>query len=257
MVLLPKMATRREESFEGSDQGTLVVSARISKGSFGEVSRCVSRAGEIFAVKRVSKGVSAAVGELACIAEGLRHRNLLRVQEAFKSQKGELCLRMVFAGGRELLERAGELTAKECVSVAHELAGALGYMHRRGCVHRDCKPENVILDDGAVPVLVDMGSMRTLGSVAFVEGTFEYMAPESRGKKKHRVLPTLDAWSLGATICVAALGVAVQDQSHAEKLAERRPYLASLVSAGARLMARIPEERAAIPSFLSSLSVFS
>lgn len=256
VLLLPKMAVRREKTLEGSDQGTLVVAARLSAGAFGEVSKCVSTTGTTFAVKRVSQGVRAALGELCCIQEKLRHRNLIDVQEAFKSQKGDLCLRMVFARGRELFDLAGELTAREGMTIARELADALCYLHRRGFVHRDCKPENVMVEDGA-PVLIDLGSMRPLGSLAFVEGTWAYMAPEARGKKKHRVLPTLDAWSLGATICVAVLGMAVQGQRDAERLANRQPPLASVVHAAARLMVENADDRVAITSFLSGLSALA
>ena len=82
-LLLPKAAMRRQETYEGSDQGTLVIAAELSAGAFGVVSRCASSAGRTFAVKSVSRGVSAALGELVCLKERLQR--LARDQRASAS----------------------------------------------------------------------------------------------------------------------------------------------------------------------------
>jgi serine/threonine protein kinase len=185
--------------------------------------------------------------------EGLHHDHLLHIEEAFKSGRGELCLRMGLAAGQELFDRAGTLSCRESLLVAREVGDALRYLHRRGFVHRDCKPENVMIQPNGSCVLIDLGSMRPWGSVAAVEGTLAYMAPEARGKKKQKVLPSLDAWSLGATISVAILGIAIRNSQEAVRSAHRRHAQVGIIHAAARLMKESIVQRDTIASFLFNL----
>ena len=86
-------------------------------------------------------------------------------------------------------------------------------------VHRDCKPENVLLRIRAECKLLDLGSMRPVGRRSSVQGTLPYMAPEARALfgGEHLPVPALDVWGLACTFCMALTGDIVRDREHALK----------------------------------------
>lgn len=102
-------------------------------------------------------------------------------------RRGEMFLVMQFVDGpslRHLLDK-GELPIEEAVRIGWELGDALAHAHERGIVHRDVKPENVLINELGQPMLTDFGLARLLffdnysvsgGKV--IAGTPAYMAPE-------------------------------------------------------------------------------
>ncbi len=127
-------------------------------------------------------------------AARLSHPNVVQVFDQ-GSDGGLLYLAMEYLPGRSLrdvLLQRGALTPRESVSVMEPVLGALAAAHRAGIVHRDVKPENVILtDDGRIKV-ADFGLARAVSAPisSFNEsnldqlvGTVAYLAPElvSRG----------------------------------------------------------------------------
>src|SRR5205807_7809047 len=82
------------------------------------------------------------------------------------------------------LEREGRLSIDEAARIFSEVASALAHAHKRGVIHRDVKPQNVLLDAESGRALVtDFGIARTADSVSLTEtgmvlGTPVYLAPE-------------------------------------------------------------------------------
>jgi serine/threonine-protein kinase len=111
---------------------------------------------------------------------------------------------------RQRLKR-GPLTEREATAIGAKVAAALAYAHGKGVIHRDVKPDNILLaKDGAVK-LCDLGLAREAGVDASVTssgaalGTPRYMSPEqARGEKD--VDWRADIYSLGVTLFHALTG---------------------------------------------------
>jgi len=104
------------------------------------------------------------------------------------------------------LYHAGGVTDRELLAIGSALAAALEHAHERGVVHRDVKPQNVIVPqypDGAPAKLADFGIARLAGEhpltvTGEVIGTFEYMAPEQAHGRTAG--PRADLYSLALTL---------------------------------------------------------
>jgi eukaryotic-like serine/threonine-protein kinase len=160
---------------------------------------------------------------------------------------------------KQLVEREGALPAKQVVELGLQVASALASAHARGVVHRDVKPQNVILTNEGRPKVTDFGIARSadVESVTLtgtVMGTSEYIAPEqARGEL---VDFRSDVYSLGAILFELSAGevpfrgenpvsVAMRHlHEPVPSVRERRPDVpARLDAAIRRAMAKDPEER--------------
>jgi class 3 adenylate cyclase/tetratricopeptide (TPR) repeat protein len=96
-------------------------------------------------------------------------------------------------------------TWQEAARLIAAVADALAYAHARRTIHRDVKPDNIILKDGTAPVLVDFGlaiSDATPPESEFghISGTPLYMAPEQAAGKGHRIDGRTDIYALGVIL---------------------------------------------------------
>ena len=114
---------------------------------------------------------------------------------------------------RQLLERAGGRLLPEIAAiVAARIAAALGAAHARGIVHRDVKPDNVMIDfsgSGARVKLTDFGIARmteddTMTATGSILGSPSYMSPEQA--RSGTIGPASDVFSLGVTLYQMATG---------------------------------------------------
>lgn len=104
---------------------------------------------------------------------------------------------------KDRIRRHGRLPIPEAVAYAIEIARALGVAHDRGIVHRDVKPQNVLVDEEGSAKVTDFGIARTLDQEGLtadgrVLGTTDYVSPEQA--LGHHVTRQSDLYSLGIVL---------------------------------------------------------
>ncbi len=145
-------------------------------------------------------------------AAAIDHPNVIPIYSAGEAD-GVLYLAMRFVEGpdlRRLVRAAGRLDTQRAARIVAQVAAALDAAHARGLVHRDVKPENVLLGDGDHAYLTDFGLTKRLDSSGGPTraggwvGTLGYVAPEQiRGE---RVDARSDVYALGCLLCFALTG---------------------------------------------------
>ena len=117
------------------------------------------------------------------LAAALDHPNVVPIYEAGEHD-GRLYLAMRFVDGSDLrtLLRSEGVAVERAVAILAQVAGALDAAHRRGLVHRDVKPANVLVDEDGHAYLTDFGVTKQLGGdstdTGQIVGTLDYLAPE-------------------------------------------------------------------------------
>lgn len=134
----------------------------------------------------------------------LEHPHVLDVYEVGESEHG-LFLSMRLVTGQTLLDllRDGELDAERSLRLLDQVTGALDFAHEAKLVHRDVKPQNVLIGEGDHAFLADFGLTRgstdtTVASTGPMLGSVAYVAPEIvRGEEP---TPASDRYSFAATV---------------------------------------------------------
>jgi eukaryotic-like serine/threonine-protein kinase len=194
-------------------------------------------------------------------AAQLNHPNIVTVIDRGE-ERGRPYIVFEFIDGETLkgvVERRAPLPIGDAVSIALQVAEALSFAHARGVIHRDIKPQNVMLADGRAKV-TDFGIARSLDGDAGVTqtgtvlGTSDYMAPE-QALGEH-ASERSDVYSLGAVLYELLTGdvlfsgesfVAVALKHASEpppSVLERRPDCpVRLAAAVDRCLSKVPGER--------------
>lgn len=167
------------------------------------------------------------------IAARLTHPHILPVFDSGNAA-GLLYYVMPYVRGESLrhrLDRSGPLPVTEAVRIAREVADALDYAHRHGYVHRDVKPENVLLEDGHAFV-ADFGVARALevggGAPKLTDaglaiGTPYYMSPE-QATGEGAIDGRADLYALGCVFYEMLAGRPVFEGATAAALARQHLF---------------------------------
>jgi predicted Ser/Thr protein kinase len=149
----------------------------------------------------------------------LQHPGIAQVYEAGTSKGSEGALQPFFAmeyiEGSTLLKfmREGTLDLPRKLALLAEIADAVEHAHRRGVVHRDLKPGNIVVDREGRPKVLDFGVARIADAnrdateVGSIVGTLAYMSPEQAGGDPAAVDTRTDVYSLGVVMYQALAGV--------------------------------------------------
>jgi serine/threonine-protein kinase len=138
-------------------------------------------------------------------AANLRHPNIVDVYDV--GQDGDIhYIVMEYVPGSDLkalILRSGSLPVERAVAIAEAVADGLEAAHRLGMIHRDIKPQNIIVGDAGQVKITDFGIAKSKLSTAMTEtgvtfGTADYISPEqARGQA---ATPQSDIYSLGITL---------------------------------------------------------
>ncbi len=153
----------------------------------------------------------------AAILARLNHPNLVRVTDFFESEDNTYLV-MDFVDGENLaarILREGRVPEAQALTWATQLLDALQYCHQQGIIHRDVKPQNVIIRPDGKAVLVDFGLVKLWDpndprtkTVMRGVGTPEYAPPEQYDSESGHTDPRSDVYGLGATLYHALSGQA-------------------------------------------------
>jgi serine/threonine protein kinase len=166
---------------------------------------------------------------------GLHHPSILPVYEIFQ-EHGTAYLVTAFIEGENLedwLRKSPRPSEKEIRSMAISLLDALELVHEHGYLHRDVKPENILMDrQNRVPILIDFGNARIASGAKSANLTAvltKGYAPIEQYQTKGRQGPYTDLYALGAVLYRIIKGVAPEDaadrweQDKVESLCQRPP----------------------------------
>ncbi len=211
---------------------------RIGSGGFAEVYEALDLTlDEPVALKIVADGraISARIVREAEAAAALSHPNIVALYDWFADGERSILVWELVRG--ESLDKLGEeLGDGDVAAVGAELLDALAFAHSQGIVHRDVKPQNVMLNDEGHVKVMDFGIARLMGSDTLtgegdVIGTVAYMSPEQAAGR--RVQPPSDVYSAGMVLYELLAGAhPLRGDTPAETLsnvaAARLPSLAEL-----------------------------
>ncbi|MBK7043945.1 MAG: protein kinase [Rhodanobacteraceae bacterium] len=192
----------------------------------------------------------------ARIAAKLHHRHVVGVHDVGKHGDIHYIAMEFVAGGSAHHEDGKPDDPTYVLRVVREIATALGYAHSKGFVHRDVKPDNILMRDDGSSALTDFGIARANDSATrmtrtgAVIGTPHYMSPEqARGRPLDG---RADLYSLGCVLYEMLMGrvpyqaddpLAVGIMHITEPVPKLSPHLVPIQPLLNRMMAKTPEER--------------
>ncbi len=195
----------------------------VGRGAYGEVFRARHRhMGREVAVKVLPAALTdSELHRRRFYREGqaaafLHHPNIVQVFDV-DERDGTHYMVLEYVRGpslRDLVRQRGPLPVRMAAELIRQAALGLAHAHSRGLIHRDVKPSNLLLDEGGLVKLSDLGIARVpnehdaaheLGGPNMMMGTLDYQPPE-QWEDAHQVDARADLYSLGCTLCYLLTG---------------------------------------------------
>jgi serine/threonine protein kinase len=152
------------------------------------------------------------------IMKKCRHRNIVALYEVIDDPAANsLYLVMQYVEHGSLVEMNPDGTTDRCIApdvlvgMARQLCAGLHYLHNHGVIHRDIKPDNILLGNGDVVFLADFGVSDTLGddtTISGTNGTKAFFAPELMATASGVIDngKAVDVWAMGMTLFTLLFG---------------------------------------------------
>lgn len=188
--------------------------SELGRGGMGVVYKARQlRPGRLVAIKTIHAPKMASQEHLlrfqaeAEAAGRLDHRGIVPVYEVGEDN-GVHFFSMGFVEGTDLEKKAQDkiLSCREAADICKDIAEALEYAHQQGVIHRDIKPQNILIGTDGKPRVTDFGLAKLANQDAEltgsgqIMGTAAYMPPEQATGKTSEAGPTADVYALGATL---------------------------------------------------------
>jgi serine/threonine protein kinase len=192
----PASGTIKSQTFEVSRgdlfAGRYEIIETLGQGGMGKVYKAFDRKiNEVVALKLIrpeiglnDKAIERFKNELK-IARKITHRNICRMHDLGEEGFTQY-ITMEHVAGEDLkrfIRRAGTLSSGKAINIAKQVCEGLAEAHRQGVIHRDLKPQNIMIDQDGNAKIMDFGiarfvdTERMTGSGVMI-GTPEYMSPE-------------------------------------------------------------------------------
>ncbi|NXP77191.1 STK36 kinase, partial [Ramphastos sulfuratus] len=181
----------------------------IGEGSFGRVYKGRRKhSAQVVALKCIPK-VGRSQKELKNLQQeidimrALHHPNIVQMLDSFETKK-EVVVVTDYAEGElfQILEDDGSLPENQVQTIAAQLVSALYYLHSHRILHRDMKPQNILLDKDGVVKLCDFGFARAMSIhtmvLTSIKGTPLYLPPELVEEQPYD--HTADLWAVGCIL---------------------------------------------------------
>ena len=198
---------------------TYEIEGLLGRGGTGEVYRARNLvSGRIVAIKALNARFSGNDGYVELMKREEQMRDIVddavvRYTECSRTDQGHVFLVMDFIDGPSMADVMADrrMESRELMIVAHRVAEGLGAAHKKGIVHRDLSPDNIILRGGSPEraTIIDFGIAKDTAAGAHTvvgndfAGKYEYAAPEQLEGKAE---PRSDLYALGALLLAAFRG---------------------------------------------------
>jgi serine/threonine protein kinase len=203
----------------GREFGDYQLLSEIARGGMGVVYRARQKSlNRIVALKMILDGQLASDIEIdrfrieAQAAGNLDHPNIVPVYD-HGEQDGRHYFSMALVEGQSLRDKIadGPIPEREAAAILLKVASAIDYAHQRRIIHRDIKPDNILLDSTGNPRVTDFGLAKQVDTKKEITisgqtlGTPSYMSPE-QAAGKNTVTELADVYSLGAVLYAMVAG---------------------------------------------------
>ena len=138
-------------------------------------------------------------------AASLNHPNIVRVFDVGDDGDYHYIVMEYVEGSslKDKIVREGPFSTQEALEIGAEISDAIGYAHANGLIHRDIKPQNILMDKHGRAKVTDFGIAKSVNAATLTEagitlGTVHYFSPEQA--KGLQVLPQSDIYSIGVVL---------------------------------------------------------